>query len=192
MKEKLTLRNVIVWGATFLAILFFFLSFAVKTSFFMPDSTGTIEYRFDNGVWAANSFKGYVDGVYAVSMPCSGQPFALPIVGLILVIVAAVAMVVVSFLIKSKMVERIISIACGALVILGGVFMFFVGETAIRTLCYMSTGSLEHLELFRQIYASSGAYWRSGALGTISGVIFILSGVSFGVSAFLPEKKLAK
>lgn len=192
MKEKFTLRNVIVWGAAFLAILFFCLSFTVTSNFTLLDSSKEYKYQFVNGIWSAKVLRGYLDGNFITEMTVEGKPFALPIVGLVLVLVTALGMIVISFFVKKDGLRKVLSIASGVIAIVGGIFMFFIGETAVRTFCYLVTGSLEHLAEVKSAYAALGSKWYSGALGTISGVIFILSGVSFGVSAFLPEKKLAK
>ena len=192
MKEKLTLRNIIVWSAAFLAVLFFCLSFAATSHFIVPDSSGEVKYVFLNSVWKADTFKGYVDGKYEIEMSVTGSPYALPIVGLILVLVAAIGAVLTSFLFKEKKIRIIASIACAVLAIVGGVFTFFVGETAIRTFCVMALGSLDKLDLLKQAYSEAGATWGSGVLPIIMGVVFILSGCAYAVSAFLPEKKSAK
>ena len=192
MKEKLTLRNIIVWSAAFLAVLFFFLSFAATSHFIIPDSSGTIKYVFLNSIWSANKIKGYMNDVFVKDFSTAGSPYALPIVGLILVLVAAIGAVIISFFVKEKKIRIIASIACAVLAIAGGVFTFFVGETAIRTFCVLSLGSLDHLEMLRQAYSQTGATWGPGALPIIMGIVFILSGCAFGVSPFIPEKKLVK
>ena len=192
MKEKLTLRNIIAWSAAFLAVLFFCLSFAATSHFIIPDNSGVVKYEFLNSIWSANTLRGYMDGKFVTEMSVSGQPYALPIAGLVLVLVAAVGAVVASFLFKEKKIRLIASIACGVLAIVGGVFTFFVGETAIRTFCVMALGSLDKLDLVKQAYGDLGATWGPGVLPIIMGVVFILSGCAYAVSAFLPEKKLAK
>ena len=193
MKERLTLRNVIIWGAAFLAILFFFLSFAAKSEMRIPQDGQTIVYAFKNGYWDGKALEAYVNGVYADggTLP-EAKLFALPIIGLVLILVAALGAAACSFLIKDKKVLRIALISAGVLSIVGGIFVFFVGESALRTFVYTYFGSLDDLERFRESLKSIGGSIGPNALGIIIGIIAIIAGGAYGASAFLPEKKLVK
>ena len=193
MKERLTLRNVIIWGAAFLALLFFFLSFAAKAELSYADGGYEVSYHFRNAFWDAKVVEAYVNGVYqdGGTLPES-KIFALPLIGLILVLVAAIGAVVCSFLIKDKKVLRIALISAGVLSITGGIFAFFVGETAARTFIYMMTGSLDNYDEVRQMLIDYGYHFGPRALAIIIGIVSILAGGAYGASTFLPEKKLVK
>ena len=132
MKEKLTLRNVIIWGAAFLGLLFFFLSFAVKAQVYGYGEGGKVAYVFTNAIWGGKSLELYFNGQLLATDPVQEKPFILPIIGLILLIVAVVGAVLVSFLVKDNKLSKILLIVAGGLAIVGGVFVFFVGESAIR------------------------------------------------------------
>ena len=191
MKEKLTLRNVIVWGAAFLGLLFFFLSFAACASMRFNDGHATAEYTFKNAIWASDYVIAKANGVVIAEGPVTGSPYALPIVGIILVLVGALAAVVISILVKDSKIRMFTLIGAGVVSILGGVFIFFVGESAIKTLWVLSESPIP-FDQFKAAYKAAGATWGPNALPIIIGIVAILAGCAYGVSSFLPEKKLAK
>ena len=194
MKEKLTLRNVVIWGAAFLGLLFFFLSFAAKAQVYGQAEGGQGAYVVKNAFWSCNFLEFRLNDNYVAGFSVTGKPFALPLIGMILLLVAVVGAVVVSLLIKDNKLSKILLIACGGVAVVGGVFIFFVGESAFRTFVYEAFGQtgLDHLEEVRAEMKGNG--WHEGprALSVIIGVVAILAGAAFGVAPFLPEKKLAK
>ena len=194
MKEKLTLRNVIIWGAAFLGLLFFFLSFAVKAQVYGHGEGEKVAYVFTNAIWGGDTLDIYMNGQLLESGPAQGKPFILPIIGVILLLVAVLGAVVISFLVKDNKLAKILLIVAGALAIVGGVFVFFVGESAIRSLAYLIAGDegLKELESFRAQMRANGFKAGAKALGIIIGIVAILVGGSFAAAPFLPEKKLVK
>ena len=194
MKEKLTLRNVVIWGAAFLGLLFFFLSFAVKAQVYGPGEGGQIAYVTVNALWGGNSMEIYFNGQLAESGAAVGKPFVLPIIGVILLLVAVIGAVVVSFLVKDNKLSKILLIASGALAVVGGVFVFFVGESGLRTFAYLMMGDegLNNMDMVRAEMKEAGFKSGPRALGVILGIVAILVGGSFAAAPFLPEKKLVK
>ena len=191
MKEKLTLRNVIVWGAAFLGLLYFFLSFAASASLKMNVEHMSAEYTFKHAIWSCNYIFGKANGQVVVDGPIPGSPYALPIVGVILILVAALAAVTVSLLVKDSKIRMFALIGAGVVSILGGVFVFFVGESVIKTFWVLSESPIP-FDQFKAAYKAAGATWGPNALAIIIGIVAILAGCAYGVSSFLPEKKLAK
>jgi hypothetical protein len=61
MKEKLTLRNIIIWGAAFLGLLFFFLSFAAKAQMYGQGEGGKWQYVFTNAIWSDSKLEIYLN-----------------------------------------------------------------------------------------------------------------------------------
>ena len=194
MKEKLTLRNVIIWGAAFLGLLFFFLSFAVKAQVYGHGEGEKVAYVFRNAIWGGDTLDIYMNGQLLESGPAQGKPFILPIIGVILLLVAVLGAVVISFLVKDNKLAKIFLIVCGVVAITGGVFVFFVGESAIRSLAYLIAGDegLKQIESFRAEMKANGFKAGAKALGIIIGIVAILVGGSFAAAPFLPEKKLVK
>ena len=194
MKEKLTLRNVIIWGAAFLGLLFFFLSFAVKAQVYGQGEGGKWQYVFTNAIWSDSTLEIYLNGKLMDAGAVTGKPFILPIIGVILLLVAVIGAVLVSFLVKDAKLSKILLIAAGGVAILGGVFVFFVGESALRSFAYAMGGeeALNDMASIRAEMKQAGFHDGPRALGVIIGIVAILAGASFGVAPFLPEKKLIK
>ena len=192
MKDKLSLRNVIIWSAAFLGLLVFCLSFAVTSRMTYTEGGNRALYIFNNGIWSGNHVKAYDNGKLVAEGVMTGKPFILPILGVILVFLAAAGVIAVSFLVKNEKLVKILSITSAAVAIVGGVFMFFVGETAIRTFVYEMRGSLDQLQEMKDALKAAGGKFYGGALAVILAILSILAGVAFGVAPFLPDKKLAK
>lgn len=192
MKEKLTLRNIVIWSAALLGLVFFFLSFAAAPRIEMPGEGGMIAYAFKNGIWGGTEVDCQLNGQSIMTAYMTAQIFALPLIGVILLLVAVIGAVLVSFLIKDQKVAKISLISCGGLSLVGGIFVFFAGETALRTLVLYDSGSLDNVEEYRQILQQYGGRITPGGLAIVIGIIAILAGIAFGLAPFLPEKKLAK
>ena len=194
MKEKLTLRNVIIWGAAFLGLLFFFLTFAVKAQVYGYGEGEKVAYVFTNAIWGGNTIEIYMNGSLLQSGAAAGKPFILPIIGVILLLVAVIGAVLVSFLVKDNKLSKILLIVAGGLAIVGGVFVFFVGESALRSFAYLMGGeeALNDMASVRAEMKEAGFHDGPRALGIIIGIVAILVGGSFAAAPFLPEKKLVK
>ena len=148
MKEKLTLRNVVILSAAFLGLLFFCLSFAAKSYLNVNEDGYMMSYRFLN--------------------------------------------VVVAFALKNEKAKKFALIGAGVLAVIGGVFIFFGGETGPRSLLYAEIGSLDNIGYWEGVLKGNGHTWGLRGLGVTIGVFAILVGCAFGASPFLPEKKLGK
>ena len=194
MKEKLTLRNVVIWGAAFLGVLFFFLSFAAKSYMNIVDGGYAFSYRFCNAFWNGSRIEVYTNGMYISELPLVGKPFALPIIGLILLLLTSIGSVVISLVLKDEKIKKFVLIGAGVLAVVGGVFIFFGGETGPRTYIYAETNGqgLNDVKHWENALRAEGFTWGLRPLGVIIGVFAILVGGAFAASPFLPEKKLLK
>lgn len=192
MKEKLTLRNVIIWSAAFLGLLIFCLSFAGGARMSYTEGNHSLLYKFTNAIWSCSHVNVYDNGSLMASGDIAGKPFILPILGIVLVLVAAIGAVLISFLLKNEKLAKILLIVAGVLSIVGGVFVFFTGESVIRSFVYEMTGNLDQLEAYKAEFKSAGGKWGPGALTVILGILAIVAGGLNIVAPFLPEKKLAK
>ena len=190
MKERLTLRNVVIWGAALLGVVFFCLTFAIKGYYQFVESGDTTKIVFDNILWDGTVFTTYFNGkVEKVSRLTQSGAFPLSIIGAVLLIVASLAMIVISIFVKNDKIRKYVSLGTSALVVAGGIFIFFTKETIVRGLCLEYFGSLDQLDLFKK--SLTGAYGANG-MEVVIGIFAILVGCAFGVSPFLPEKKLLK
>ena len=190
MKEKLTLRNVVIWGAALLGVVFFCLTFAIKGYYQFVESGDTTKVIFDNILWDGTStttfFNGKFDG--SARFTKSGA-FPLSIIGAVLLLVCSLGMPVVALLVKNEKIKKYVSLGACVTLIASGIFMFFVKETIVRTICLNYLGSLDYLPEFKKSLTAS---YEANAMATVVGIFTILVGCAFGVSPFLPEKKLLK
>ena len=190
MKEKLTLRNVVIWGAAFLGLLFFFLTFTIKGYYQFTESGDATKVVFDNILWDGTASTTYFNGKFdGMSKLAKSGAYPLSIIGAILLLVCSLGMVAISIFIKNDKIRKYVSIGAGVAVIAGGIFIFFVKETIVRTLCLNYFGSLDYLDELKKML---NATYNAGAMAVVVGVVSILVGCAFGMSPFLPEKKLLK
>ena len=188
MKEKLTLRNIIVWGGAFTCLVIFCLSFAARGRFVFMESS----YIFDNIIWQVSHIRGYYNGEPMVDGYVDGKPFALPIIGVILLLIASLGAVAITFFLKKEKLSKILLIVAGGLALTGGIFIFTCGESVIRTFYYLSTETLDGLKDYKDTIRNLGGTWGPKFLPIFLGILGTLSGIAIGVAPFLPEKKLAK
>ena len=190
MKEKLTLRNVIILSAALIAVVVFALSFLVRGCIEMEGG----KYIFTFAVYRPLEVIGIENGHTEVIdlRKYDTVTFALPLIGVILTLLSAIAAFVVTFVVKDEKVAKIALLVCGGLTVVGGVFQFFVGETALRSFTNIESGSLENLDWVREKLREMGGKYYTGGLGIVDAVLAILAGCAFAVAPFLPEKKLAK
>ena len=191
MKKFLTLRNVLLASAAFIGVLFFALSFATKVNF---PAEGNL--KFNNVIWGSSTIT-YNGEVYPMSKIFDGLnvklgPLALPLVGVILILVAAVALCVAIFAIEDQKVAKIVILVAAGLFVLGGVFQFIVIPSlkTSMTNAFVKVG-LSQKEAAEEAYVVA-SYAQTGTLSTISGVFSIIAGLVAGAAPFLPEKQLVK
>ena len=190
MKEKLTLRNILICAAAFIAVVCFCLSFAVCARSALFNSGHSMTTIMKGAVWHPTAVLRYSDGAYTDTRVVNNPSiFALPLVGFILVLLAGIGAVVTALVVKDKKVSKIVLVACGLLAVTGGVFEFFVGQTYIRT---SASDSGMTIEQAKQMIAALGIKITTGPLGIVTGILSILAGLMVAVSPFLPEKKLAQ
>ena len=190
LKEKLTLRNVVIFAASLIGIVFFCLTFAIKGYYQFVESGDTTRVVFNNILWDGTSTTTYFNGkIEGSSRFLKSGAFPLSIIGAVLLLVCSLGMPVVALLVKNEKIKKYVSLGAGVAVIASGIFIFFVGETIVRTVCLNYLGSLDDLSEFKK---SLAATYGAGAMASVVGVFTIIVGCAFGVSPFLPEKKLVK
>ena len=185
MKKFFTLRNILVCAGAFLGLLIFIFSFL--TAFRLTNGSDWNEYR--GIIWGCRTV-AFSDGS---SVTASGddalKAVGLPLVGAILALVAALgAAFVVLFgskVFKNEKVSKIVLIACGGLLVLGGVFAFFTQAGFEKVLADEAGISVENL---KKLWDAAGTKVSCG-LPIVSGIFAILGGAAIVVSQFLPNKK---
>ena len=194
MKEKLTLRNILVCAGAFLGLLVFCLSFADT----LKSNIDTAQATFYNVVWGCKKVTAIVGGVTkegttydAFGIENVGA-LALPLVGLILVLLSAIGAVVVALFVKNEKIAKIALLVCAGLILVGGVLQFFAGaffpgqvaDKMIKADVIPASERKNVIEGFKNK--------QTGAAVIITGILGVLGGALVAVSLFVPDKKLAK
>ena len=207
MKEKLTLRNLLICCAAFLAVLFFCLSFAVNMKGNGSEGGHALSVTFKGIIWGCKEVVGEMGGatmVVAPSVIFEGAKLSslglniFGFLGVLFPLLAAIGAVVVLFVVKNEKVKKFVLLGCALLFVVGGVFQFLIvpGAKASTTAQLLNenpdvVGHEEELKLFVDtIFKELGA--KLGALSVISGIFTILGGCAVAASQFVPEKKLVK
>ena len=192
MKKFLTLRNIVLCAGALLLLVAFFLSFGAK-------ATGVemgVKFSYNNIVWGSNSVTS--DGKTYTFAEMFGiaaaKPAVLPLVGLILMLVAALGAIVVALFVKKPWAKWVV-LALAILAVAGGVFQFFAMQGFCRgvTLALCEKAGItdkEHIEEAYNTYLQSmkddGTKFT---MSVVEGVLGIVGGLAVGASQFLPENK---
>ena len=184
MKEKLTLRNLLLWCAGLMGILVLVFSFLTSLNF---NDAGS-KFAIKNIIWGANAQE--MAGVRAKIDPAYG-PSVIVMIGVILVVLGAVCAVLMSLLgeklVKDAKIRKIVLLVAGGLMVAGGVMHFFIvpsaagAYAAYRTKMGYPTTAAQVLELWKDSHPSS-------AMAIVSGILAILGGGAACVSQFVKEK----
>lgn len=188
MKKFLTLKNILLCSAAIFALVAFILSLTANVKYVTDDGYGE---QFFNFIWGPKKLAEFGGGAFVEApVPAEYLPMpvaALPLVGALLVILGAVAAVVVGLLVKKPFAKWIV-LACGAVVILGGVFYFFFRHGAVAQIAkameMTEAKAQEQLALIGLKIKSAGA--------VVGGIFGILAGGSLVGAALVPEKQLLK
>ena len=195
MKEKLTLRNIILWSGALFGLVAFFISFAAKLSLIQAGEQGF----YNNIIWGCDSLT-----VHGVTEPVSKfegmsgvkhlDPAVVPLVGIILILVGAIAAVVVSLFLNKPWTKWVV-VGCAAVVLAGSIMQFFAFDGFVRG--YVSTiakleGETDKAKIeqvVQELKAQFSNYSPKTTVSTIMGILGIAGSLAVGVSQFLPEKK---
>ena len=194
MKEKLTLRNILICAGAFLGLLAFCLSFADT----FKSNIEAAQATFYNVVWGCKKVTAIVGGItkeatmYDAFGIQNAGALALPLIGLILVLLSAIGAVVVALFVKNEKIAKIALLVCAGLILVGGVFQFFTvalfpGQVADKMIKEGIIPASQRAEVIKGFKNEHG-----GAAIVITGILGILGGALVAVSQFIPNKKLAK
>ena len=188
---KLTLRKVLLMAAALFGLLVFVFSFIA--AYRMVPTNGHWE-QFNNFIWGSRTELAY-DGSSHTSAPADAmKSAALPIVGAIFAILAAVCLCVMIFagekIFKNEKVRMIVIIAAGGLMVLGGIFTFFA-RLGFEQQNFVDGTLYKTVQDYRNALANAKVT-ISCALPIVSGILAILGGGAAIASQFIPDKKLGK
>ena len=176
MKEKLTLRNVILWGVASVLLVLFVVTFGATAKFKGSVEGDSIVLTMRGAIWGITSISGYGGGSYFTeSVDAAWRAASVPgIIGAILLLLSAGGLVLVSFLVKDEKTKKILAIVCAGVILVASVLMFFVGEVAWKQL-QKELEYGEHISVtidqLKQIYSGVKASSGTGIFIGIAGIL---------------------
>lgn len=133
MKEKLTLRNVILWGVALMLLIPVFVSFGATARIKgMVPGEGYISMTFSKAIWGITTMSGSYGGEGGVEfIPEGYRAASVPaIIGVILLILASGALVAVSFLVKDEKIKKILSLVLAGVILIAAILFFCLSQVA--------------------------------------------------------------
>lgn len=195
MKKLLTLRNVVLCCAAVLILAVFIMSFFVSFNVSMVG----INYSYKHVLWGCD--KVAMDGTEATisELGFSGatlKAMALPLAGLIMMVVGVAGAVVVALLVKKPFAKYIV-MGLGLVALAGGIMQFWPIESFARSYVYSIKGVEqasqaeidEAINLYIKVFKDGNS---SAPVAVVMGILGCLSGVAVVASQFVPEKELLK
>lgn len=193
MKKFLTLKNIILCSGALLLLVAFFLSFGAT----VHGENHGVTSSYNNIVWGCDSIT--MDGTkHALSELMPGleraKPAALQLVGIILMLVAAIGAALVALLVKKPWAKWIV-VGLAVVAVAGAVFQFFALQGFARGMINamaekMGITDKETIEQeYQEFLKTAREQGAKITMNIVMGVLGILGGLAVGASQFLPEKK---
>lgn len=199
MKKFLTLRNVLIAAGTLLGVLVFIFSFlavcrtegtALGTSY-VSKVHGIIWGGYKSVTVSGNSTN--IQKYDKADPAC-----VLPLIGSIMILLGAVCACLVVFLgdkisfLKDEKVRKIVLLVCGGMMVLGGIFWFFINLSYANAMVrdakangFNDYTQKDALDALKDAKASYG-------LVIVGGILAVLGGGAIVASQFIADKQLAK
>ena len=194
MKEKLTLRNVILWGVASVLVILFLVSFGATATMkgILGEGYGVITFK--GALWGASKMFFDVDGnAGSLFIPVVARHGSIPgIIGMILLFLSAGGLVAVTFLIKDEKLKKILIFVCAGVILVASVLLFFVGNVVFEA--YAKYWRYEEgipitAEQIKAYFSGS----NYSVFGIIAGILGILSAAGIVVSQLvIKDFKLIK
>ena len=188
MKEKLTLRNVILWTAALALIVTFYFSFGATVKLTGHPGGTYVQYVFTNALWKTKT--AIVTGEEPITIP-EGYRLSsgLGIAAVLMLLFASIGLVLISFLVKDEKVKKVLIFVCAGLILAGGVMLFFLAQKGWKEVANMTGEPLEEVKEMLKMYG----FKASSPYGTGAGIVSILFSVAIiGTQTFIPEVKFIK
>ena len=186
MKKVLTLRNILILGAAFLAILVFVFSFLAS----LRVTNGSDWYEFKGIIWGVSRVN-YSDGSAQILAKDDRMGASvLALIGAILVLLGGLCACVLAFFgdkFLSEQVKKFAILGCAFLLVLGGVFTFFAEGGFYQAYANKIGGGATADDVKKML--TFGGSTVSCALPIISGILAILAGGAAAASQFVPDKQ---
>ena len=175
MKEKLTLRNLLLCGGALAGLVAFIFTFLAKITV----TYGMVTSQTKNVIWGAKVQVGSDAWVQL-------GPAVLPMIGAILIILAALcagAMLLAGEkLVKDAKLRKIVLWGAAVLMIVGGVFLFFTLQGYVHA--YVAKMGGDYDFLLKEMKEMN----PKTTMSVIAGIGAILGGLCIGVAPLVKEK----
>ena len=193
MKKFLTLRNVVLCFAAALVLAALIMSFFVSLNATFMGQTGSYKHILwgcDKAILEGQEVPVSEMGTYTDK---TIKAMALPLAGLIMMVVAAVGAVLVALFVKKPFAKYVVA-GLGLVILAGGIMQFWPIESFSRASVLSMKGIegaskeeiKEAVEFYTKMFKEAGA---NAPVAIVMGVLGCLSGVAVAASQFLPEKK---
>lgn len=184
MKKIFNVRNIIGLAASALTLVVFCLSFAVRAIIADNVDGNLKKLVFYNSVWGSTEARAYENGELWDIIPLKGGVSPFPIIGFLLILIIGILAVQTIIFNKKNKNRKWTLFACGMGSLVSCVFQMLGGESAL--VAYAKEYGVSVQEV-RDTVIYSDARPGPGTLGLILGIVTILIGIAFVISAFLPE-----
>ena len=190
MKDKLTLRNLLICIAFLFGLLVFIFSFitAYRTTH------GSDWTQLNGIIWGARTTIASDGSSYTAPAKDATRALALPIVGALLAFIGGLCAFVIALfggkIFKDEKIRKIILFVAGGFMVLGGIFTFFA-QNGYEQYIVDNNPLYNTVQQYRDAVTKAG-FTISCGLPIVSGILAILGGGAVIGSQFIPDKKLGK
>ena len=192
MKEKLTLRNAIIWTAALGALILFFCSFGASGSLKGMMEDVYCNFKVHNIIWGCKVVSGTAGGHPMSEILARSVANAPGIIGSILLFLASGGLVAITFLVKDEKLSKILIFVCAGVMLVAGVLLFFAVEApwyAYKESLLEQTG----IDMPIDVIKANHPGFKSGSVFAVVGGIFaILFAGGAVASQFIADKKFIK
>ena len=184
MKQKLNLRNAILWTIALILPVIFFASFGANTYLYLNQGGYTLNVTWTHGFWGATY--GYATGEGSVYVDPSERVGSIcGIIAVFMFLAAAAGLILVTLLMKNEKLQKILIFVCGGVILVASVLLFFTGGVAWKQYAKIAHVSVEELKSYVRGRASC-------PFGVASGVVGILLAGGVVVAQLIPNKQFIK
>ena len=191
MKEKLTLRNAILWTVSLVALILFFCSFAASARLRGTIEGDYIDMTCSTVVWGSRAILGTSDG-HPIGEVIAKSVASIPgIIGALLLLLASGGLVVITLLLKNEKLAKALTFVCGGVMLVAGVLLFFVSEAPWYVLKEWMNEEGDYVDIatLKKYYAGLKA---TSGYGIGGGIVTILLAAGVVATQFIPDKKFIK
>ena len=191
MKEKLNLRNAILWTVALMALSLFFASFGASATLKGTVEGDYISMTCSNAIWGSGSIIGYSDGS-PIGEFLAKKVVNIPgLIGAIVLFLSAGFIILDTFVVKNEKAAKIVAFVCAGAILAAGVLFFFVSQTPWYVLqeWMREEGMAIDIKTLKQAYAGLKA---SSAFGIGGGIFAILLAGGVVVSQLIKNVQFIK